>query len=81
METILIYFDIWFGWIIQWLGGAVLSVSVLEGRKERRKERERKEEKREREGIEGGRKKEETFQVKGMAEPVVLKVWSLDQQH
>ena len=49
------------------------------GKKER--ERERKEEKREREGIEGGRKKEETFQVKGMAEPVVLKVWALDQQH
>ena len=31
--------------------------------------------------MEGGRKKEETFQVEGMAEPVVLKVWSLDQQH
>ena len=83
METILIYFDIWFDWIIQWLGGAVLSISVLEGRKERRKEREkeRKKKKRERQGMEGGRKKEETFKVEGMAEPVVLKVWSLDQQH
>ena len=52
---------------------------MKKGKNER--ERERKEEKREREGIEGGRKKEETFQVKGMAEPVVLKVWALDQQH
>ena len=48
METILIYFDIWFGWIIQLLGGAVLSVSVLEGRKERRKEREKERKKKER---------------------------------
>ena len=48
METILIYFDIWFGWIIHWLGGAVLSVSVLEGRKERRKEREKERKKKER---------------------------------
>lgn len=31
--------------------------------------------------MEGGREKEETFQVEGMAEPVVLKVWSLDQLH
>lgn len=42
METILKYFDIWFGWIIQWLSGAVLSINVLEGRKERWKERARK---------------------------------------
>lgn len=56
METILIYFDIWFDWIIQWLGGAVLSISVLEGRKERRKEREkRKEEKEKREARDGRR--------------------------
>lgn len=83
METILIYFDIWFDWIIQWLDGAVLSISVLEGRKERRKEREkeRKKKKRERKGMGGGRKKEATLQVEGMAEPVVLKVWSLDQRH
>lgn len=55
METILIYFDIWFDWIIQWLGGAILSISVLEGRKERRKERERKEEKEKREARDGRR--------------------------
>ena len=61
METILIYFDIWFGWIIQWLSGAVLSINVLEGRKERWKERERKKgEKRKGRGKgwnEGGKKK------------------------
>ena len=65
METILIYFDIWFGWIIQWLGGAVLSVSVLEGRKERSKEREKERKKKERgKGWKEGGKKKRHFKWK-----------------
>lgn len=81
METILIYFDIWFDWIIQWLGGAVLSISVLEGRKERRKEKKGRKRK-EREERDGRREEKGSTDCKwkGMARPVVLKVWSLDQQ-
>ena len=75
METILIYFDIWFGWIIQWLSGAVLSIHVLEGRKERweERERERKGKKEKGEGRDGRREeKRRDVSVEGMAEPVVL---------